>query len=93
MRQGNDRRREAIADPELWRYVRADGRLAAMPRRRAHRVRLLEHLAERFEPGREYPEAEVNRILEGFDPDFAMLRRYLIDERLLVRERDRYRRA
>lgn len=93
MRQGNDRRREAIDDPELWRYVRADGRLASMPRRREHRVRLLAHLAQRFEPGREYREAEVNGILEDFDADFAMLRRYLIDEGLLVRERDRYRRA
>lgn len=93
MQRGNDRRREAIDDPELWRYVRADGRLAAMPRRRELRVRLLAHLAQRFERGRDYSEADVNRILEGFDADFAMLRRYLIDERLLTRERDRYRRV
>lgn len=51
------------------------------------------HLAQRFEPGREYPEAEVNRILGQFDPDFAMLRRYLVDEGLLARERNRYRRV
>ena len=76
---GNDCWRGAIDDPELWRYVRADGRLASMPRRR--------------ESGREYYEAEVIGILEDFDADFALLRRYLIDEGLLVRERVRYRRV
>ncbi|MDQ3096926.1 MAG: DUF2087 domain-containing protein [Chloroflexota bacterium] len=93
MERGNDRKRAAIDDPVLWRYIRPDGRLATMPRRSAHRAQLLAWLAERFEPERDYGEAEVNRVLEAFHDDFATLRRYLVDHGLLTRERERYRRA
>jgi hypothetical protein len=41
-----------------------------------------------FETGREYSEKEVNAVLEGFHPDFATLRRALIDRRMLERESD-----
>ena len=47
---------------------------------------VLDHLAQDFEPGRTYPEAEVNEILGGFHDDHAALRRYLVDEAFLARE-------
>ncbi|WP_034265192.1 DUF2087 domain-containing protein [Actinospica robiniae] len=46
---------------------------------------VLEELAQSFEPGVRYPEAEVNLTLSGFHPDFAALRRYLVDSALLSR--------
>jgi len=49
-------------------------------------------LAERFEPGRPYPEGEVNDLLNGDAPDPATLRRLLVDHGLLDRERGVYRR-
>ena len=54
---------------------------------------MLRYLAARFEPGREYHESEVNRILQGVHADHAMLRRYLVDEKLLRRASGRYRRV
>lgn len=86
---GNVRRREA--DPTLWKWFRADGRLERMPAAPADRRRVLERIAERFERGRDYAEGEVNVLLSPVDPDFAMLRRYLIDERILERDKGTYR--
>lgn len=70
-----------------------DGRLAIMPTRRSKLLVVLDHLAQEFEPGRTYPEPEVNALLEGFHPDYAALRRYLVDEGFLSREGGVYRRT
>ena len=35
---------------------------------------VLDHLAQSFEPGRTYPEKDVNEILGDFHPDYAALR-------------------
>lgn len=86
---GNARRREA--DSELWKWFRADGRLERMPAAPADRRRVLQRIAERFQIGRDYDERDVNLLLAEVDPDFATLRRYLIDERILARENGRYR--
>ncbi|MGL5824748.1 MAG: DUF2087 domain-containing protein [Nocardioides sp.] len=67
-----------------------DGRLALMPTKRSKLVVVLAHLAESFEPGRDYSEAEVNEILGAFHNDVAALRRYLVDDRFLDRENSIY---
>lgn len=90
---GNVRRREAVEDPELWKWFRADGRLERLPASTADRRKVLARIAERFEPGRDYDEREVNIMLSQVDNDFATLRRYLVDEGLLQREKGRYRRS
>jgi hypothetical protein len=76
---------EADRDRVLRAYFVGD-RLAAMPRRGRRRRIVLEHLAEWFEPGRKYSEAEVNDRLRVAHPDVAALRRYLVDEELLDRD-------
>lgn len=43
-----------------------------------------------FEPGVTYPEATVDEILSRRHPDYASLRRYLVDEGLLERADGRY---
>lgn len=57
-----------------------DGRLVEVPASRKKRLVILRRLATEFEPGRRYPEKEVNTILARFHPDVATLRRELIAE-------------
>jgi hypothetical protein len=95
-RERPPRQRElAGATPEQAKILRnfaEDGRLKEIPARAAQRRIVLEYLAARFERGRSYTEAEVNELLTELHPDYATLRRYLVDERLLERERGVYRR-
>ena len=66
------------------------GRLVRMPVKRTKRLLVLDRLAQRFEPGRAYLEAHVNEILVQVHPDYAMLRRSLVDEGFLDRENGWY---
>ena len=74
----------------LVTFLDADGRLTAVPRRRAKRIIVLDHIAQSFEPGRTYPERDVDTILVRFHPDHAALRRYLVDEGFLTRDHNVY---
>ena len=60
-------------------------RLVEIPANRAKRAVVLERLALEFEPGLRYTEREVNSVLQVFHPDYAALRRYLVDDGLLSR--------
>ncbi len=69
----------------------AGDRMTAMPRAGAKRRIALEHIVQRFEPGRRYTEPEVNAELRPVWPDdVAALRRYLIDAQLLERAAGEY---
>ena len=76
---------EEPGDAVLRRFIHR-GRLQAMPAARGKRLVVLNHLAGLFEPGRRYPEPEVNELLGRYHPDYAMLRRYLVDDGFLDRE-------
>lgn len=71
--------------PELRPFLR-DGRIVTMPAKRARRRLLLDCVAQAFEPGRRYKEAEVDAILKAVSDDHCALRRYLVDEVFLSRE-------
>jgi hypothetical protein len=73
----------------LRHYFRG-GRLREVPIKRAKRLVVLERLALEFEPGVRYAERDVNEILRRFHDDHASLRRFLVDEGLLSRERGQY---
>jgi hypothetical protein len=60
-------------------------RLREIPSTRAKRLVVLERLALEFEPGVSYAEEHVNAVLREFHPDYASLRRLLVDEGLLDR--------
>ena len=62
------------------------GRLTVIPASRRKRLILLQWLAEAFEEGRRYREAEVNEILQRRHWDCATLRRELIGAGLMARE-------
>ncbi|TMK84707.1 MAG: DUF2087 domain-containing protein [Actinobacteria bacterium] len=80
-----DEEEEAV----LRSYFRA-GRLREIPARRSKRMIVLTRLALEFEPGVRYPEGEVNEVLKRFHADHASLRRHLVDEGFLSRERGVY---
>lgn len=67
-----------------------DGRLVRMPARHGKKLVILRWLVERFEPGVSYPERQVNEILAQVDPDYAALRRYLVDAGLMQRDHGIY---
>ena len=75
---------EDLGDEVLRRFI-SKGRLLAVPAARGKRLVVLDHLAGLFEPGRRDPEAEVNELLGRYHPDYAMLRRYLVDDGFLDR--------
>jgi hypothetical protein len=78
---------------DVGRVLRAfvrDGRLLSIPAARPKRLVVLDWVAQRFEPGRRYSEHMINLMLAQVHPDTAALRRYLVDEGVLSRERGDY---
>lgn len=67
-----------------------DGKLVQWPSKRSKRIVVLDHLAQRFEPGVRYSEREVNALLRPVDDDTSTTRRYLVDERFLDRADGEY---
>ena len=74
----------------LENFVCARDRIVAISAQHKKRLVVLRWLAEDFQPGRRYPEAEVNQIISRRHPDFATLRRYLVDEDLMQLQRAIY---
>jgi hypothetical protein len=84
------------APPQQGAVLRAffrQGRLVRLPAQRTKRLVVLDKLAREFEPGVRYAEVEVNEKLTAFHPDYASLRRYLVEEDFLARENGIYWRA
>jgi len=80
------------ADRILRIFVR-DGKLVQIPVVHSKRLVVLDWLASMFEPGEAYTEKEVNEILGRVHPDYAALRRYLVDEEFMHRRDGFYWRA
>jgi hypothetical protein len=80
-------------DPDRDGVLRAfirDGRLTHFPTYPDKLRIVLEYMVTSFEPGRSYPEPEVNEILHRWHPDHAALRRELVEARLLDRDNSIY---
>lgn len=77
-------------DRVLQNFVDAGRMLIGIPVQRKKRLAVLRWLVEDFQPGRHYPEREVNRIIGRRHSDFASLRRFLVDEELMQRKRSVY---
>jgi DNA-binding CsgD family transcriptional regulator len=67
-----------------------DGKLRDIPAYRRKRQIILRWLREQFEYGRTYTEKDVNQILARYHDDTATLRRELIGEKHMARERGIY---
>jgi hypothetical protein len=73
------------AEELVGRFIK-NGRLVIWPSKRSKLLPVLDHIAQEFEPGETYPEAEVNEVLRRYNDDYAALRRYLVDEAFLSRD-------
>lgn len=81
----NDQKAEAFRAKTLRTFMR-EGRLVSIPTKRKALVVTLVEILTAFEAGRIYSEKDVNAILSAVHPDFARLRRELIDYRYLDRD-------
>jgi hypothetical protein len=82
--------------PDVDRILRIfvrDGRLVQIPAVHSKRLVVLDWLASLFEPGQAYTEKAVNEVLSQVHPDYAALRRYLVDDEFLHRRDGFYWRA
>ena len=80
----------AVADDPLLRVFVSNGRIETIPARYQRRLMLLDKIAQAFEPGVRYPERRVSLFLGSIHPDYAALRRYLVDEDFLSRADGEY---
>lgn len=63
-----------------------DGKLTTIPRKTKDKTLLFEKLSHEFEPKKDYTEKEINDVLKIYYDDFAILRRFLVDNQYLVRD-------
>ena len=73
-------------------FLTPEGMLKEIPAQEKKQLVVLRYLRGQFEPGREYPEKQVNEIIKRFHLDTASLRRSLIDYGLMQRANGIYRR-
>lgn len=66
------------------------GKLKSIPAQKKKERIILEELLKAFEPGRIYTEREVNIILADYHDDFCTLRRDMIGEHLMERDKNGY---
>lgn len=66
------------------------GKLKTIPVQRKKRLIVLQKIAEQFDPDRIYAEKEVNLIIADFHDDFCTLRREMISEGLMERDKNQY---
>lgn len=74
----------------LRAYLSPDGTLKAIPTQHKKLMVILSHLVKNFTLGVQYPENQVNQMLRRFHEDTAALRRYMVDNKLLKREKGIY---
>ncbi len=81
---------DEFAVKTLRAYLARDGTLKAIPTQHKKLMVILSHLAKEFQPGVQYPESQVNQTLRKYHEDTAALRRYMVDNGLLKREKGVY---
>ncbi|GGG10814.1 hypothetical protein GCM10007425_01350 [Lysinibacillus alkalisoli] len=69
------------------RYFK-NGRLTVIPKKEKNKLEVLNELIQLFEMNKQYNEKEINELLKNVYPDFAILRRYLVDYKYLNRTQD-----
>jgi hypothetical protein len=80
----------ASRDKVLRAFLDAEGRIIQLPAKAGKRLVVLDHVAQAFEIGRRYREEDVNATLSRYHPDYALMRRYLVDEGFMEREHGIY---
>ncbi|MFJ8516684.1 DUF2087 domain-containing protein [Lysinibacillus xylanilyticus] len=62
--------------------------LTTIPKKEKNKLEVLDEIINLFEKKRIYDEKEINEILKKLYPDFAILRRYLVDYGYLNRNKE-----
>lgn len=68
----------------------SDGVIKALPVQRKKRRVLLDMIVENFEFGITYGESEVNAVIKRYFDDYCTIRREMITEGLMTRNREQY---
>jgi AraC-like DNA-binding protein len=74
-------------DKKVLRGYTFNGKLKQFPNKDKKWPPILRWLAAKFEPGVRYTEKQVNEILQEVNPDYATLRRSLVEYGFMRRER------
>ncbi|HAS73041.1 MAG TPA: transcriptional regulator [Clostridiales bacterium UBA8960] len=74
----------------LTNFMDDQGRITKWPKKQALKIEVIKYIAEKFEAGRYYTEKEVNEIISSWHTygDYFMLRRGMVDCRLMARTKD-----
>ncbi|KAF6566689.1 metalloregulator ArsR/SmtB family transcription factor [Paenibacillus sp. EKM202P] len=81
---------ETLEATVLRNFFAKDGKLRQIPAQYKKKLIVLQMLAEKLEPGRIYPERELNEWIKQYHEDFATIRRELIMHQFMYREREMY---
>ncbi|WCM63326.1 metalloregulator ArsR/SmtB family transcription factor [Paenibacillus polymyxa] len=81
---------ETLEASVLRNFFSKDGKLRQIPAQYKKKLIVLQMLAEKLEPGRMYPERELNEWIKRYHEDFATIRRELIMHQFMYREREMY---
>ena len=81
---------EAFDRKVLSDFTTKEGRLKALPTQEKKLLAVLRYVMRAFEAGQQYPEKEVNQRLSRYFDDTASLRRYLVDFKLMQRDKGIY---
>jgi predicted transcriptional regulator len=67
-------------------FTDKEGKVTAFPEKEKKLLVILNYIVQAFEPGKRYPERDVNEILLRFNRDTAFMRRSLVEYRLMDRQ-------
>lgn len=85
---------DAPAKDELLAQIKGflddQGRIKVWPSKQAKKGLILAYMAQKFELGKNYTEKEVNAMIDHWHTfgDYFLLRRGMVDAKLLGREKD-----
>ncbi|MBR7554232.1 metalloregulator ArsR/SmtB family transcription factor [Allobacillus sp. GCM10007491] len=83
-----------VSDEEKYKILNnfkdSEGKLRSIPAQLKKRLIILEHMVEGLEPGKVYPEKEINEYIKQFHDDFATIRREMIMHHFMSRENGNY---
>lgn len=65
-----------------------NNKLISMPKKEKAKYSILEYISNTYFKEGSYTEKEINEIIKTFYPDFALIRRYLVDYKFISREKD-----
>ena len=77
---------DAYDQSVIKNYSNPDGTLKQIPNQQKKLLAILHYVTKQIEPGKTYTEKEINQELAKFHPDYAFLRRSLIDFKIMARE-------